>query len=109
MKWVYLLIAVSGEVVGTSALKASEGLTKLAPAGLVVAGYAVAFYFLSLTLDTIPIGIAYAVWSGTGIILISIIGWSLFGQTLDLAALIGIALIVAGVGIINLLSKTAAH
>ncbi len=109
MKWMYLLIAVSGEVVATSALKASEGLTKLAPAGLVVAGYAVAFYFLSLTLDTIPVGIAYAVWSGAGIILISIIGWSLYGQSLDLPAVIGITLIVAGVGVINLLSKSAAY
>jgi len=109
MKWIYLFIAVSGEVAATSALKASEGLTKLAPAGLVVAGYAVAFYFLSLTLDTIPVGIAYAVWSGAGIILISIIGWSFYGQSLDLPAIIGIALIVAGVGVINLLSKAAAH
>jgi small multidrug resistance pump len=109
MKWIYLLIAVSGEVVATSALKASEGLTKLQPASLVVAGYAIAFYFLSLTLDSIPVGIAYAVWSGAGIILISIIGWSYYGQSLDLPAIAGIALIVAGVGVINLLSKAAAH
>ena len=109
MKWIYLFAAISAEVVATSALKASEGFTKLAPAGLVVAGYGVAFYFLSLTLQSIPIGIAYAIWSGAGIVLISLIGWGLYGQTLDLPAFIGITLIVAGVGIINLLSKAAAQ
>ena len=109
MKWMYLYIAISGEVVATSALRASDGFTKLGPSGLVVAGYAIAFYFLSLTLTTIPIGIAYAVWSGAGIVLTSIIGWRLFGQSLDLPALIGIALILAGVAVINLLSGAAAH
>lgn len=109
MKWLYLLIAVSGEVVATSALRASEGFTRLTPSLFVAAGYATAFYFLSLTLNTIPIGIAYAVWSGVGIILISIIGWTLFGQSLDLPAVIGIGLIIAGVGIINLMSKSAPH
>lgn len=109
MKWIYLLIAVSAEVLATSALKASEGLTKLQPATLVVAGYAIAFYFLSLTLNSIPVGIAYAVWSGAGVILISIIGWGYYGQSLDPPALVGIGLIVAGVGVINLLSKAAAH
>ncbi|MGO8955606.1 MAG: DMT family transporter [Rhodomicrobium sp.] len=109
MNWMYLFIAVSGEVVATSALKASEGLTKLTPAVFVVAGYGVAFYFLSLTLNSIPVGVAYAVWSGIGIILISLIGWRLYGQSLDLPAIIGIALIVAGVGVINLLSKAAPH
>jgi small multidrug resistance pump len=109
MKWVYLAIAISGEVLATSALKASEGLTKPAPAALVVAGYAIAFYFLSLTLNSIPMGVAYAVWSGAGIVLISIIGWSLYGQSLDLPAAIGIALIVAGVAVINLLSKATVH
>ena len=109
MKWMYLYIAISGEVVATSALRASEGFTKLGASGLVVAGYAIAFYFLSLTLNTIPIGVAYAVWSGAGIVLTSIIGWRLFGQTLDLPALIGIALILAGVGVINLMSGAATH
>ncbi len=109
MKWMYLYIAISGEVVATSALRASDEFTKLGPSGLVVAGYAIAFYFLSLTVNTIPIGVAYAVWSGAGIVLTSIIGWRLFGQTLDLPALIGIALILAGVGVINLLSAAAAH
>jgi small multidrug resistance pump len=109
MNWLYLLIAVSAEVAGTSALKASEGFTKLTPSVFVAAGYAISFYFLSLTLDSIPIGIAYAIWSGIGIVLISIVGWSLFGQSLDLPAVAGIALIVAGVGVINLLSNGAPH
>ncbi|MGO9172721.1 MAG: DMT family transporter [Rhodomicrobium sp.] len=109
MKWVYLAIAISGEVLATSALKASEGLTKPAPTGLVLAGYAIAFYFLSLTLNSIPMGVAYAVWSGAGIVLISIIGWGFYGQSLDLPAAIGIALIVAGVAVINLLSKATVH
>jgi small multidrug resistance pump len=109
MSWVYLLIAISGGVVATSALKASEGFTRLAPSGLVAAGYAIAFYFLSLTLNTIPVGIAYAVWSGAGVVFISIIGWLFLGQSLDLPAVAGIALIIAGVLVINLLSQAAPH
>ncbi len=109
MKWIFLLIAVSGEVVATSALKASEGFTKLAPSAVVVLGYAIAFYFLSLTLDSIPVGISYALWSGVGVVLISLMGWLLFNQTLDLPAMVGILLIIAGVAIINLLSKSAPH
>jgi small multidrug resistance pump len=109
MKWIFLLIAVSGEVVATSALKASEGFTKLAPSAVVVLGYAIAFYFLSLTLDSIPVGISYALWSGVGILLISLMGWLLFNQTLDLPAVVGIVLIIAGVAVINLLSKSAPH
>jgi small multidrug resistance pump len=109
MKWVYLLIAVSAEVGATAALKASEGFTVLAPSAIVVAGYSVAFYFLSLTLNQIPVGIAYALWSGIGIVLISIIGWFFLGQRLDVPAMLGIALIVAGVAVINLFSKAAAH
>ena len=109
MKWVLLLIAVFGEVIGTTALKASEGFTRPMPSVVVVAGYAVAFYFLSLTLDKIPVGISYALWSGIGIVLISIISWALFDQRLDLAAMIGIALIISGVVVINLFSKSAAH
>lgn len=109
MKWVYLLIAVSGEVVATAALKASQGFTVLAPAAVVVAGYGVAFYFLSLTLNQIPVGISYALWSGIGIVLISIIGWFFLDQRLDVPAMLGIGLIVAGVAVINLFSKAAAH
>jgi small multidrug resistance pump len=109
MKWMVLLIAVFGEVVGTTALKASEGFTKPVPSLIVAAGYVVAFYFLSLTLDKIPVGISYAIWSGIGIVLVSILAWWLFGQKLDLAALAGIGLIIAGVAVINLFSKSAAH
>ncbi len=109
MKWILLLIAVFGEVVGTTALKASEGFTKPMPSVIVMAGYGVAFYFLSLTLDKIPVGISYALWSGIGIILISIIAWWFFDQKLDLAAISGIALIIAGVAVINLFSESAAH
>jgi small multidrug resistance pump len=109
MPWFYLLIAIVAEVVGTSALKASAGMTKLAPAAIVVAGYGVAFYLLSLTLDQIPVGVAYAIWSGVGIVLISLIGWRFFDQTLDTPALLGMGLIVAGVAVINLFSKSAAH
>ncbi len=109
MKWVYLLIAIVGEVVATSALKASEGFTILIPSAIVVLGYGVAFYFLSLTLNSIPIGISYALWSGIGIVFISVFGWILFNQALDIPAMIGIALIVAGVAVINLLSSSASH
>ncbi len=109
MKWIYLLIAVTAEVGATSALKASEGFTKLTPSAIVVLGYGVAFYFLSLTLDSIPVGISYALWSGVGIVFISLIGWRFFNQSLDAPAIVGIALIIAGVAVINLLSKSASH
>jgi small multidrug resistance pump len=109
MPWFYLLIAISAEVVGTSALKASAGMTKLAPAAVVLLGYGAAFYFLSLTLAYIPVGVAYAIWSGVGIILISLIGWRFFGQTLDMPALLGMGLILFGVAVINLFSHSAAH
>jgi small multidrug resistance pump len=81
----------------------------LTPSAVVVLGYGVAFYFLSLTLDSIPVGVSYALWSGIGIVFISLIGWRFFNQSLDAPAIIGIALIVAGVAIINLLSKSASH
>ncbi|WP_294537534.1 multidrug efflux SMR transporter [uncultured Rhodoblastus sp.] len=107
LKWVYLLVAISAEVGATTALKACERFTRLTPSVLVVLGYGVAFYFLSLTMETIPVGISYALWSGIGIILISLIGWRFFGQGLDAPALIGIAFILSGVVVINLWSKTA--
>ena len=109
MQYLFLLIAITGEVVGTSALKASAGFTKLYPSLLVVAGYAIAFYFLSLTLKTIPIGIAYAIWSGAGIVLISIAGWVFFNQKIDVWGAVGIGLIIAGVFVVNFLSKTSTH
>ncbi|MFJ1301132.1 DMT family transporter [Pseudomonadota bacterium AL_CKDN230030165-1A_HGKHYDSX7] len=109
MKWVYLGVAIVAEIIATSALKSSEGFTRLWPSLLTVAGYGVAFYFLSLTLREIPVGVAYAIWSGVGIVLISLVGLVLFRQTLDAAAIVGMALIVAGVVVINLFSKTAGH
>jgi len=107
--WVFLVIAVVAEVIGTSFLKASAGFTKPLPSLMVVLGYGAAFYFLSLTLTTIPVGIAYAVWSGVGVTLIAAIGWLFLGQKLDAAALAGMGLIVAGVVVLNLFSKAAAH
>jgi len=109
MKWVFLSFAIVSEVVATSALKAADGFTKLWPSVLVVAGYGAAFFFLSLTLKSIPIGVAYAVWSGFGTALIAIAGWLLYGQRLDAAALAGIALIVSGVALMNLFSRSLVH
>lgn len=106
MSYLYLSIAIVAEVIGTSALKASEGFTRLGPSLITILGYAAAFYFLSLTLKTIPVGIAYAIWSGVGIVLISLLGYALFRQTLDLPAIVGMALIIAGVAVINLFSRT---
>ncbi len=108
MHWIYLLVAIAFEVVGTSALKATDGFTKLTPSLIVVAGYGAAFYFLSLTLKSMPVGVVYAIWSGVGIVLISLTGWIVFRQHLDSPALIGIALIIAGVAVINL-SKSIPH
>ncbi|MDQ8031723.1 DMT family transporter [Bordetella genomosp. 1] len=109
LKWVYLGVAIIAEIVATSALKSSEGFSRLLPSVITVLGYGVAFYFLSLTLREIPVGVAYAIWSGVGIVLISLVGVVLFRQTLDLAAILGMTLIVAGVVVINLFSKTAGH
>ncbi len=107
--WFFLFAAIIGEVIGTSALKSSQGLTQLWPSLTVVAGYAAAFYFLSLTLRTIPVGVAYAIWSGIGIVLISLIAWLVFGQRLDFPAITGIALIIAGVVVLDVFSKTGGH
>ena len=107
--WLYLLVAIVAEVIATSALTASQGFSRLVPSVIVVTGYAIAFYFLSLALRSIPVGIAYAVWSGVGVVLISLAGLVLFGQRLDLAALLGISLIVAGVLVLNLFSNVSAH
>lgn len=109
MAYFYLAIAIVAEVIGTSALKASEGFTRWLPSLVVAAGYATAFYFLALALKTIPVGIAYAIWSGVGVALITLIGWVLFKQRLDAAALVGVALIVAGVVVIQLFSGAAAR
>ena len=104
-----LAIAIVAEVIGTSAIKASEGFTRPVPSVIVVAGYGAAFYFMSLTVRTMPIGIVYAVWSGVGIVLISAIGWVAYGQALDPPALMGLCLIVAGVLVVNLSSTMAGH
>lgn len=109
MNWLYLALAILAEVIATSFLKASAGFSRLWPSLAVVAGYGLAFFLLSLTLRSIPVGIAYAVWSGVGIVLISLVGWLALGQKLDPPALLGIGLILAGVLVLNLFSKTAAH
>ena len=109
MPWIYLAIAITGEVIGTSALKASEGFSRLGPSAITVVGYVIAFYFLALVLKTIPVGIAYAIWAGVGIVIISLIGLFFFGQKLDWPAIIGIGLIVAGVVVINTMSNAVSH
>lgn len=109
MPYVYLAAAIVAEVIATSALKASEGFSKTLPSILVVAGYAIAFYCLSLTLKSVPVGVAYAIWSGVGIVLVTAVGWIAFGQKLDAPALVGMALIIAGVVVMQAFSKTSAH
>lgn len=107
--WIYLAIAIVAEVIGTSFLKSSEGFTRLVPSVVVIVTYGVAFYFLALTLKTLPVGIAYAVWAGAGVALIAIAGYAFFGQALDPPAIIGILLIVAGVTVINVFSASVSH
>jgi small multidrug resistance pump len=109
VNYVYLTIAIAFEVVATSALKASEGFTRLGPSVVTLVGYAFAFYLLSLTLRTMPVGIVYAVWSGAGIVFITAIGWLYFRQSIDAPGLIGIGLILAGVLVVNLFSKSMGH
>lgn len=108
-QYLYLAIAIFAEVVATSALKASEEFSRLWPSVLVVVGYGVAFYFLTLCLRTIPVGVAYAIWSGLGVVLVAVIAYFLYGQKLDLPAIVGIGLILSGVLVINLMSKTSGH
>jgi small multidrug resistance pump len=109
VNYLFLASAITFEVLATTALKQSDGFTRLWPSLATVAGYALAFYFLSLPLRSIPVGVVYAIWSGAGIVLITAIGWLWFRQTLDLPAIIGIALILAGVLVINLMSRTMVH
>ncbi|WP_277559473.1 DMT family transporter [Acinetobacter beijerinckii] len=106
MSYLFLTIAIIAEVIATSALKASQGFSVLMPSIITILGYAVALFFLSLTLKTIPVGIAYAIWSGAGIVLISTIGWIFFKQHLDLAAIIGLGLMLAGIIVINVFSNS---
>ena len=107
--WIYLGLAILAEVIGTSALKASHGFSQWAPSLVVIGGYGIAFYCLSLALRNVPLGIAYAIWSGAGTALIALIGAVLYKQKLDPAAVLGIALIIAGVLVLNLFSKSSAH
>ncbi|MGF1645285.1 MAG: SMR family transporter [Thiotrichales bacterium] len=108
-QWIFLSVAIVSEVIATSALKSSEGFTRLWPSLIVTIGYASAFYFLSLTLKTIPVGVAYAIWSGVGVVLIALIAWVMFDQALDLPAVIGLTLIIAGIVVLNVFSKSIAH
>lgn len=109
MTYFYLISAIVFEVIGTAGLQASEQFTKPKPLILTATCYAISFYFLSLVLRSMPVGIAYAIWSGLGIVLITLAGLVWFGQELDTPALIGLALIIAGVGTINLFSTTVTH
>jgi len=111
MNWTYvwLIIAIAFEVIGTSALKETEGFTRLVPTIVSLVAYGFAFYFLALSLKALPMGVVYAIWSGAGIVFIAAIGWFVFRQALDAPALLGMALIIAGVAVINLFSKSVAH
>ena len=109
MAYLYLALAIIAEVVATSALKASEEFTRLWPSLVVIAGYGIAFYLLTLVLRSIPVGITYAIWSGSGIVLVTLASMVLYKQIPDFPAVIGMGLIVAGVIIINVFSKTMSH
>ena len=101
--------AIVAEVIATTALKASDGITRLGPSLLAGVGYCISFYLLAQVMKSIPTGVVYALWSGLGIVLISVVGWAVYGEKLDTAAVVGMAMIVAGVGVIQLFSKTAGH
>lgn len=107
--WLLLAIAIVSEVIGTSALKASESFTRPIPSVIVIIGYVLAAYLLALTLKTIPVGVAYAIWAGMGVVLVALVSWLLYGQRLDMPAVAGMCLVIAGVAVINLFSKTAMH
>jgi len=109
MAYVYLAIAILAEVAATSALKASDEFTKIIPILIIVVGYGAAFYFMTLVLRTIPLGITYAVWSGLGIVLIAIVGAVLYKQIPDTPAIIGMGLIITGVAVIDIFSKTVSR
>ena len=109
MKYLFLLLAIVGEAIGTTFLKESNGFTRPVPTAIMTVFYVGTFYFLSLALRTMPTGVAYAIWSGVGVVLITAIAWIFQGQKLDAAAIAGMALIVAGSVVLNLFSKTVAH
>jgi len=107
--YAYLAVAIIAEVIATTALRAAQGFTVLVPSLISVAGYVVAFYFLSLTLKTMPVGVAYALWSGIGIVIVSLASWLIYKQVLDMPAIVGMGLIITGVIVINLFSKSTVH
>lgn len=107
-QWIILLIAICSEVIATTSLKLSDGFSKLGPSVLVVLGYGISFYCLSLTLRSIPVGVVYAIWSGMGISLITLVGWHFFGEQLNIPTLVGISLIFAGIMVINFYSSVEA-
>ena len=109
LHYIYLIVAVAAETIGTTALQASNQFTRLGPTVIVVLAYGVAFYFLGVALKYIPVGIAYALWSGLGIVLIALIGLTVFGQTLDAAAVLGLAMIIGGIVVIQVFSGSATH
>lgn len=109
LSYFYLSLAIVAEVIGTSALKASDGFTKWLPSLVTALGYGTAFYCLSMTLKSMPVGVAYAIWSGVGIVLISLIGLVVFRQRLDLPAVLGMAFIIVGVVLMNVFSKVSVH
>jgi len=109
MPYLYLTLSIVAEVIGTSALKASDTFTRLVPSLVTLVAYPVCFFFFALSLRTIPVGIAYAIWSGFGIVLIALVAWVWFKQPLDGAALVGLALIVGGVVVVNVFSQSLLH
>ena len=109
LTYLYLAVAIVAEVIATSFLKSSDGFTKWLPSVITVLGYSISFTFLSLTLRVMPIGVAYAIWAGAGVVLIATVGWLWHGQALDAPALIGLGLIISGVVVVNLFSKTVSH
>ena len=109
MPWLWLILAIAFETIGTTALKASEGFTRLWPSVITLGCFALALFLLSLVLRTIPVGVAYAIWSGLGIVFIATIAWLAFGQRLDAAAIIGMTLIIAGIVVMQVFSNTTGH
>lgn len=107
--YIYLLIAVVFETIGTASIQASEQFTRFWPSSMMVISYGISFYFMALTLKYMQVSVVYAIWSGLGIVLIGIIGWVVFKQSLDIGAVVGMALIIAGVVVINLFSNSATH
>ncbi|WP_187430641.1 Multidrug transporter EmrE [Roseobacter fucihabitans] len=107
--YIYLIVAIIAETIGTTALQASQQFSRLWPSVLVVIAYGVSFYLLALALKFMPVGIVYAIWSGLGIVMISIIGFVIFGQHLDMPAVLGLSLIIAGILIIHLFSQSTSH